>query len=187
MKATQTMNLFSPEECLDIIKMGDALPQVDWEIQPDAHAGTVKLKKTGAAMPMDGKVSWIFEKAIKHLDVDYKIDTLEQLQFGVYKPGDFMDWHLDRGTNEGGYTIGVENNYMVNRICGGIVMLSHPDDYQGGDLQIKMGENIFPTNKARGSMVVLGSDVLHRVTPVIKGVRRTLVIWGLSDDKLSAA
>lgn len=182
MQVTQTLNLFSPEECLDIIKMGDALPQVDWEYEAGAHRGTVNLKKTGAALLVDQKTQWIVDKIWPFITGigRHTINRLEQLQYGVYEKGGFMDWHLDRGTEEGEYPEGVENNYMAARVIGGILQLSHPDDYVGGAIEIMNQDgSIAPCRKARGSLVVLGSDALHRVTEVTQGVRRTLVIWGL--------
>lgn len=175
-KITQTMNLFTIDECEEIVEMGEALPQVNWQYD-GAHQGTVDLKKTGAAIPVDEKVKWIVDKFMP-LTEEWPVKKIEQLQFGVYVPGCFMDWHLDRGMVGGGYSD--SPNYMEDRVCAGILQLSGPWEYTGGDLQIKTeAEHPVCAHKAKGSLVVLGSEVLHRVTEVTGGTRKTLVIWGL--------
>ena len=68
------------------------------------------------------------------------------------------------------------------------VSLSDPKNYKGGDLQFDLSnpkqknkriittiENIKP----QGSIVVFPSFLWHRVTPVTKGTRYSLVIWSL--------
>jgi PKHD-type hydroxylase len=179
MQVTQTLNLFSPDECQEIIEMGEALPQVNWEYD-GAHQGTVDLKKTGSAISVSGKkTKWIIDKFLPLVKA-WPVVSIEPLQFGVYEVGGFMDWHLDKGQVGGGYWDG--ENYMTTRLCAGILLLTNPGDYEGGILQIKT-EAEFPVNahRTQGSLVVLGSEVLHRVTEVTSGIRKTLVIWGLSE------
>lgn len=66
------------------------------------------------------------------------------------------------------------------------VNLSHPDEYEGGNLRFDCGphtrgdrfvecEEIRP----RGSIVVFPSHIYHQVTPVESGTRRSLVMWSL--------
>ena len=68
------------------------------------------------------------------------------------------------------------------------VSLSDPKNYKGGDLEfdfrnvetgkkpnIRKCKELLP----KGSIVVFPSYVWHRVTPVTKGTRYSLVIWNL--------
>jgi PKHD-type hydroxylase len=65
--------------------------------------------------------------------------------------------------------------------------LSDPKDYKGGELEFdfrNMGPDKPTIRKcaeiaARGSIVVFPSHVWHRVKPVTKGTRYSLVIWNL--------
>lgn len=58
------------------------------------------------------------------------------------------------------------------------VQLSHPDDYEGGELQITSGGEGWDTMpRGYGNVVVFPSYMMHRVTPVTKGIRRSLVLW----------
>jgi len=65
--------------------------------------------------------------------------------------------------------------------------LSDPKDYKGGELEFDF-RNQYPNKssvrkcveiKPRGSIVVFPSHVWHRVKPVTKGTRYSLVIWNL--------
>ncbi|MEO7343922.1 MAG: Fe2+-dependent dioxygenase [Methylotenera sp.] len=60
------------------------------------------------------------------------------------------------------------------------MMLSDPEDYQGGDLVI---EDTYGERRIRlqaGSMVIYPSSSLHRVEPITKGNRDVVVLWAQS-------
>ena len=73
------------------------------------------------------------------------------------------------------------------------VSLTDPEEYEGGDLEFdfrsshdyEFGKNtdgnkkICEPARARGSVIVFPSFVWHRVKPVTKGVRNSLVMWNL--------
>ena len=88
------------------------------------------------------------------------ITGAEDLQFATYKKDDFYGWHKDAN---------IDNNRMLSVS----VQLSDPDTYEGGDLQIKD----FKAEKARGTIIIINSNLLHRVLPVTRGVRYSLVQW----------
>ena len=66
-----------------------------------------------------------------------------------------------------------------------IINLSKPSDYEGGDLEFdfrnltKESSNIKVCDqiKEQGSIVVFPSFIHHRVTPITKGTRHSLVSW----------
>ena len=112
-------------------------------------------------------VSFINNKVITEFIRRYVKDAsdgadydVEDLQFATYKKDDFYGWHKDADT---------ENN----RVLSVSVQLSDPDTYDGGDLQIKD----FIAEKARGTIIVFNSNLLHRVLPVTRGIRYSLVQW----------
>ena len=69
------------------------------------------------------------------------------------------------------------------------LILSNPDTFEGGELQFYNGgrpmedmggitaEQIKNDIKAQGTVVVFDSRDFHRVTPVTKGVRYSVVCW----------
>ena len=110
----------------------------------------------------------------------------ESCQFTKYKLNQFYDWHCDSW--EKTYSdINDKNRYGKIRKLSVTCSLSDPNDYEGGELEfdyrnqdpdkptIRKCAEIAP----RGSIVVFPSHVWHRVKPVTKGTRYSLVIWSL--------
>jgi PKHD-type hydroxylase len=91
----------------------------------------------------------------------------ESVQYGEYHASEngHYDWHMDLGGK------------IINRKISITVQLSDPSEYEGGELQFMLGRSITTAPKAKGNVVVFPSYFLHRVTPVTKGVRKSLVLW----------
>jgi PKHD-type hydroxylase len=88
------------------------------------------------------------------------------LQFTRYQaPGEHYEWHIDRGMQTGTRKLSLS------------LQLSDPDDYEGGDLEMWFGGEPTKASRERGMMTFFPSYVMHRVTPVTKGVRYSLVCW----------
>jgi predicted 2-oxoglutarate/Fe(II)-dependent dioxygenase YbiX len=57
------------------------------------------------------------------------------------------------------------------------IQLSRPEDYEGGDLELMYGIEPHKLDKTRGALIAFPSFMLHRVTPVTRGTRWSLVAW----------
>ena len=102
----------------------------------------------------------------------------ESVQFTIYKKNQFYDWHTDWGVDH------------FNRKISMTVQLSKPEDYEGGDLEFdpRDGSNpkadttfTSPDFKEQGTLVVFPSFIYHRVKPVTKGTRYSLVMWSTGE------
>jgi PKHD-type hydroxylase len=92
---------------------------------------------------------------------------VEDFQYTVYdEEGSHYSWHTDRGILT-----------ASPRKLSVVIQLSDPADYDGGDLEFGIQDPPIVARKARGMAYVFPSWVAHRVTPVTRGVRRTLVVW----------
>lgn len=94
----------------------------------------------------------------------------EAVQLGIYSAQDngHYSWHTDE-------TIKISH---TPRKLSMSILLSSPDEFEGGELQIKAQTDEPVTLEAkRGRAWFFPSYTLHRVTPVTKGVRRSLVTW----------
>ncbi len=89
-----------------------------------------------------------------------------ELQLTKYTEGDFFDWHLDFGAGE-----------ISARKLSVTMQLSDPDDYEGGDLQFMINQKIVNAPREKGTIIIFPSFINHRVTPIIKGVRQSIVGW----------
>ena len=112
-------------------------------------------------------------------------DFSESCQFTIYKKGQYYDWHCDSWDKpyiEEGPTKGKIRKLSVT------VTLTDPKEYKGGELEFDF-RNLDPDKERatkicteilpKGSVVVFPSFVWHRVKPVTKGERNSLVIWNL--------
>jgi PKHD-type hydroxylase len=92
----------------------------------------------------------------------------EPFQLATYRAseGGFYGWHVDIGAGR-----------LANRKLSLIVPLTDPAEYEGGEFQVFYDHE--PTTFALplGRILAFPSYLLHRVTPVTKGVRRSLAIW----------
>ena len=93
----------------------------------------------------------------------------EQIQYTeYYEDGGHYDFHLDVG---GGDPINQRKISIT-------VQLSDGSEYEGGDFQMLRG-GIEPETlpKKKGAVIIFPSYILHRVTPVTAGTRKSLVLW----------
>lgn len=104
---------------------------------------------------------------------NYNINSLEDLQYTVYNEDDHYNWHTDH------------NNFIKKDIrkISFSIGLNDPNEYKGGELDIEIhGPNVkgrrFETIiLKKNEMICFKSNLWHRVRPVTKGVRRSLVGW----------
>lgn len=105
----------------------------------------------------------------------YKFDLfgiVDPFQYTVYDGGDksHYDWHVDI----------MNDQSKPFRKLSAVLQLSEPDEYDGGELEINYFGNqdkpvVVP--KKKNLLVVFPSFFPHRVTPVTKGNRKTIVAW----------
>lgn len=148
----------------------------------------------------DSDVSWLNEQWIYDLvwpfltganeeaGWKYDIDFAEDFQFTIYNEKGFYGWHVDSNTDHhAAYKEDCKNKNYIGKIrkLSMTINLSNENDYEGGNLKFDLGphqkdrfiecEEIRP----RGSIIVFPSSVYHQVTPVTRGIRRSLVMWAL--------
>jgi PKHD-type hydroxylase len=58
-----------------------------------------------------------------------------------------------------------------------VIQLSEPDEYVGGDLEIMAGSDHTKISRGKGNVIIFPSFLLHRVVPLIRGNRKSLVLW----------
>jgi hypothetical protein len=102
---------------------------------------------------------------------EYDLDHLDDIQVSTYNEGDHYTWHCDYGTS-------TDDRYT--RKISASLLVTDPSEYEGGDLElIDYHNNLIVAPKQKGTIVVFDSRVPHRVTPVTKGKRISIVSWML--------
>jgi len=126
-------------------------------------------------------------KANKDAGWNFEWDMSESCQFTKYGKGQYYGWHCDSW--EHAYNNPNDLNFHGKiRKLSVTCTLSDPSEYSGGELEFNFN-NPERTNKKnivkckeilpKGSICVFPSFVWHRVCPVKKGTRYSLVIWNL--------
>lgn len=96
------------------------------------------------------------------------IATVEpNIQLSRYDSTDqgFYNWHTDFGGMRPLRKISIS------------IQLSRPEDYEGGDLELMYEANAQKLARSRGAFIAFPSFMLHRVAPVTRGTRWSLVAW----------
>lgn len=94
----------------------------------------------------------------------------EPMQLGLYteQQQGHYDWHIDASPSD----------RAVPRKLSLAMLLSDPSEFEGGEFQVKTCTDTTQTLECKkGRAWFFPSYTLHRVAPVTKGVRRSLVLW----------
>jgi len=173
-----TQPIFTPRQCQMIINAGRSEPK------KDAQVGNNKGIKSGVldTKTRTSHISWIpfkkmndmykdIEKIMKttngnHFGFD-EMQITEMAQYTEYPEGGFYDWHVDNDVN-------FKHEPPVRKISM-TLLLSPENEFEGGDLEL-MSEGKVSKIK-QGHAVFFASFIRHRVKPVIRGNRKSLVMW----------
>jgi len=189
----------SEKTCDEILKHGKS-QQDQLAVVGNINPEDIKNKKTKVIKDLKKKRNsnivwlsdkWIYDeihpfihKANKNAGWNFDWDYSEACQFTKYNKNQFYDWHCDSWNSP-------YNNPENSNINGKIrklsvtVSLTDPKNYKGGGLEFDFKNNnknsIIECKeiRPRGSIVIFPSFVYHRVKPVTKGTRYSLVIWNL--------
>jgi len=175
--ATTTGPMFTPEQCKLIINAGH-------QCKPEqAKVGGGKSGKHDTKKRVT-TISWIpFAKLpqmykvvenqlsivnLNHFMFD-GVRLTEPAQFTEYPKGGFYDWHMDLNA------FGQTGEHPIRKMSM-VVLLSDPSEFTGGNLSFEdHGKNKIDLKQGQG--IFFASFLRHRVEPVKKGVRRSLVMW----------
>jgi len=173
-----TSPIFTPEQCKMIIQAGRAEPR------NDAGVGNEKGTKGGHVdtNTRTSHISWIPFSKMKDMykDIDKIMQATNRNHFGFdgmtinemaqyteYPEGGFYEWHVDNDIN-------MQYEPPVRKISM-TLLLSPESEFEGGDLEL-MAEGKVAKIK-QGHAVFFASFIRHRVKPVTRGRRQSLVMW----------
>ena len=162
---------FTPQQLDGIIALGDALVQIDDNARlgrPDNH----RLCKI-AWIKKNADSEWLYDRLAQvaaelnaqHFQFDV-YGFVEPFQYVVYEEGGHFAWHVDKHPSN-----------KSPRKLSLTLQLSDEADYEGGALEFRT--DMYPKSASgkRGSVNLFPSWLSHRVTPVTKGIRKSLVAW----------
>jgi PKHD-type hydroxylase len=140
--------------------------------------------------------TWIYkelhpfvQEANKQAGWNYAWDRSEACQFTKYKEGQYYDWHCD-SWDKGYKKPGHPEDGKIRKLSM-TCQLTDGSEYSGGELEfdfrnyeppyrdesihLRKATEILP----KGSIIIFPSFLWHRVKPITKGTRYSLVVWHL--------
>jgi PKHD-type hydroxylase len=161
------------------------VPGVEKETEKLSKRQKQETKKVRNSNVVWLREPWIINKIIPYVRTanenagwNFEFENCESIQFTIYGKNQHYDWHADCGVIP-------DENGKVRKLSASI-LLNEPSEFEGGELEF--GHYSKPNQKpiilsskenltSAGSMAVFPSFVFHRVKPVTKGVRYSLVVW----------
>jgi len=127
-------------------------------------------------IPQNDQWEWVYAKLRNYIkeanDTLWNFDLVsmpEQIQYTEYYADSkgHYGWHQDIGPG-----IGAHRKVSIT------VQLSDADDYEGGELEFMYGSNSTVTApRGAGVVVIFPSYMMHQVSEVTKGTRKSFVLW----------
>ena len=171
-----TQPIFSPKQCQMVIDKGLSLKKEAAGVGMGTSKSGVDTKKRITT------ISWIPFKEMLPMYKDIEATMLkannnhfgfegmqltEPGQFTHYLTGGFYDWHMDNDV-QGKHQPPVRKISMT-------LLLSDPSTFEGGELEfMSKGKT---AKLKQGQAIFFASWLQHRVKPVTKGERKSLVMW----------
>ena len=178
----------SDDFCDQIIQLGKE------HVQQKALTENTDLQKSRDSSVAWLQDQWLYDKIepyIQEANVqagwNFEWQGSEACQFTVYREQQHYGWHQDSLKQPyhrpGSYDHGLIRKLSVT------VSLEDGNKYEGGDLQFDLRNRVDSESvilsahqsRKKGSIIVFPSFVWHRVTPVTKGTRYSLVIWSIGN------
>ena len=171
-----TTPLFTPEQCQMIINCGRRQKPQKAQVGMNKPGGGIDTNKRITTIswipfkemePMYNQINNFIQKAnLNHFGFD-DIQITEQAQFTEYPEGGFYDWHMDSDVN-------MKHEPPVRKISM-TLLLSPENQFEGGDLELMASGK--KAKLKQGHAIIFASFLNHRVAPVTRGVRQSLVMW----------
>ena len=158
----------SPQECDQVVALGETIPSQSGGVEDGPSDYRVSRITWLAPDPstewLFHRLAALFHEANRHYGFEL-VGFVDALQYTVYGAEEHFDWHLDLGPGS-----------TSARKLSMSIQLSEPGEYDGGALEFV---SMPPHGEAmrRGTAIIFPSFLGHRVTPVTRGVRRSLVAW----------
>ena len=168
-------NYFSPDEVATLTELYQkSQNKKAAEVSSEGSIEENLRKSTVSFLQPSDPVSAPFVNKLAQLAIQvnaerYRFDLMgfyEPIQIAEYGEGDFFDWHGD-------FSVGLASTRKLSLS----VQLSEPDEYEGGDLEFMINTDAIKAPRTKGTVVIFPSFVLHRVTPITAGIRRSMVGW----------
>lgn len=174
-------NLFTPEECDEIIQLGMQGRYDPGNIGDHSeHDVDKNIRDTELYFFNDQKI-WskiqpVIDAANRDNGWNFELAHSENFQLTVYNKDGHYNWHVDNHPTP--YQDHGPLTGMVRKISFSVIL---NDDFEGGEFEFASPNPTEPTQIAeglnKGSILIFPSYTAHKVNAVTKGQRYSLVCW----------
>lgn len=125
---------------------------------------------------------WVFNRfnfviqSLNNQFYNFDLNGYNKIQYTVYdsqKQG-YYNWHTDMYI--GSENIDLDDTRKLSLI---MPLSQQGEDFIGGEFELNLGdpENPVMIPVYKGQIIAFPSFIIHRVKPILRGVRKSLVIW----------
>ena len=166
--------IFTAKLCKEIIDLSSTLKKEQGktyhqevrDYDENRRHSTISWIPFNKMQPMYDDLIYLIQKINRNHFGFSNIQITEKAQVSEYSKGQFYHWHTDN-------TIDMDREPPVRKLSM-TLLLNDPSKFEGGNLEIA-GKKMSPMKQ--GHAAIFASFLQHRVTPVTKGVRKSLVVW----------
>jgi hypothetical protein len=172
-------DLFTKDEIESILIHLGQWRDTNYPVFMDGKWVDVGCKMQSNKLNWTEEFNWFFEKLskwINSLKLGLELVEPPHAVFRKYEIGDFFIKHMDDPINLNKH-VDEQNNLKLRRYMTVCVQLSDETDYDGGDVYIYNEETRELVSKKIGHTYTFGIKVPHEVTPIMRGSRKSLIIF----------
>jgi PKHD-type hydroxylase len=125
------------------------------------------------------ETQWIFARlneVVEHVNnslFNFDLNGYEAFQYTEYRLNGEYNFHQDSSE----FWNPSMGESETRKLSMSVVLNTPGVDFEGGEFETRTGHEDTKHESARGRIFVFPSYVVHRVTPVTRGVRKSLVVW----------
>ncbi len=166
--------VFSPNDIDKVIKICTETP-LEYNSDTIKNGNKIpnnSLNRVSKTFSYNNNLKNYFETLNKYVDIsnketyNFELDNYLEHRYMEYsedKKG--LNWHLDIGPGK----------YNQRKLSYSI-FANDPSEYEGGNLEVILDhDKVFNVSQEKGTIIIFPSYLLHRVTPITKGIRKVIV------------
>ena len=176
-------NGLSEAEVNQVISLASELPEAERATTIGSEDGGSTRSSMVKWIPQTDEWDWLYKRMMNlskeannelwKFDLKIALESIQYTEYYASENGHY-DWHQDIGPGD----------LPSKRKVSITIQLSESEEYEGGELMICTGsngtgqlDNNMICQRGKGVAVLFPSYMMHRVSPVTKGVRKSLVLW----------
>lgn len=126
------------------------------------------------------ETSWIFNRlneVIEHVNsncFNFDLNGYESFQYTEYKKNGQYNFHTDMAEL---FDPKTNADTEPRKLSLSLILNEPGKDYEGGEFETQTSDKITTHESKKGRIFVFPSYIVHRVSPITKGTRKSLVVW----------